>query len=236
MIHIAICDDEEDVLEFIKEKTYSCLTNADYLFKIYTYTNGHKLIEEHKLINFDIILIDIEMPDIDGLSVAKEIRTFDDSVKLIIITNRDDLVYDVFEYDISAFCRKKEKYLDFEKDLLRICRKISNVSAYIELKSIRRSISLDVKNILYFEIWNHDLYVVTLDDKIRILYTLSEIGQIIKKYKFIKCYSSYIVNIDHIDFIEKKLLTMSNGDKIPISRTYYENVRKSFYENMRTYQ
>lgn len=73
MIKISICDDNNSFLEFLKEHVYSISRNLKYPVEVYTYNKGTDIVKLicDKKEDFDILLLDIDMPDINGLKVAK---------------------------------------------------------------------------------------------------------------------------------------------------------------------
>lgn len=74
MIRIAVVDDDENVLEYISNKISETLIKFKYDAKIIKYTNGREIIEANRIQNYDIIFLDLEMPEIDGMQTAEFIR------------------------------------------------------------------------------------------------------------------------------------------------------------------
>lgn len=126
MIRIAIVDDEEIVLSYVSNKISEILKKFKYDAKIVKYTNGREIIEADKVQNFDIIFLDLEMPELDGMQTAQIIRENDVNAVMAIITNRNDLVYKTLRYDISAFIRKEFFELEIKEELCRLYNKAKN--------------------------------------------------------------------------------------------------------------
>lgn len=108
MFKISICDDNNSFLEFLKEYVYSISRNLKYPVEVYTYNKGIdvvKLICDKKE-DFDILLLDIDMPDINGLKVAKSIREINSDLLLIFVSSHEQYVFESIEYAPFRFIRK----------------------------------------------------------------------------------------------------------------------------------
>ena len=85
MIRIAVCDDQTEIVETIKELLIKYSKLKNYNFEIITYTSGEKLAKQDVL--FDLIFLDVEMPNFDGIQTAQMIRKEEKGVKIVYVTN-----------------------------------------------------------------------------------------------------------------------------------------------------
>ena len=92
VLQIGICDDEIVFLENLREQVSDLLKQKEIEFTMHSYNNGNKLLEKNREHIFNILFLDIEMPQINGIEIAEKIRSFNPYVNIIFITNRDDLV------------------------------------------------------------------------------------------------------------------------------------------------
>lgn len=88
IINIAICDDEQESLDWILKELYKSANNLNVTIETYPYTDGNKVVDliYNNKENFDILFLDIDMPNISGLEVAKELRKKESDIILIFIT------------------------------------------------------------------------------------------------------------------------------------------------------
>jgi CheY-like chemotaxis protein len=102
MKKILICEDEIDVRETLTK----LLTRIDY--EVYSVDNGKDAIDKARELKPDLILLDIRMPKIDGLEVAKEVRKFNNSVKMVIVTAfaSEEIRKEASRYEISDYLVK----------------------------------------------------------------------------------------------------------------------------------
>ena len=110
---ILLCEDEDDSQESIK----NLLTKRDY--EVYTAVDGKESIEKTKDIKPDLILLDIRMPKIDGIGVTREIRKFDNKVKIVYITGfqSPQLFKEAAQYNISDYIVKPTSPEDILKSV-----------------------------------------------------------------------------------------------------------------------
>lgn len=235
MIRIAIVDDEENVLDYISSKISETLMKFKYDAKIVKYTNGREIIEADKIQNYDIIFLDLEMPELDGMQTAEFIRENDVNVVIAIITNRNDLVYKTLRYDISAFIRKEFFELEFEEELCRLYNKAKNRCTKYLLKTEKGEKNFIPSQITYIESHNHNVYLYDENgNKIRIFYTLEKLSNILSDEIFVRCHSGIIVNCQYIFSINDDTIKLINDKNITLSRSRKKEVKNKFQKIMRS--
>lgn len=237
MIRIAICDDEINILQYISDKINNAILKLNYSAAIKSFSNSKELLEENSKECFDIIFLDLEMPEPDGLQTAELIRNEHVSTIIVIITNRDDLVFNTFQYDVSAFIRKK--YFDDEIDdvIKRVYHKAqSRYSKYI-LKTENNETIFYPNDIMYIESENHNIYLHDCNgSKIKIFHTLEKLMDIISNKYFIRCHSGFIVNYNYVFSINKDNILLTNETSLPLSRGRKKEVKQGFQRFMRELQ
>ena len=97
MIRIAIVDDEREILELLFRIIDDTLKREQAQFEITTFLKAEELLSSHREKPFQIIFADLEMPDVDGLHLAAELRKEDQHTLLIFVTNHDELVFQFFQ-------------------------------------------------------------------------------------------------------------------------------------------
>lgn len=236
MIRVAICDDEMDFVESFHCKVQEVLSRQSESFEIVCYTDGRKLLSEYTVRRFDIVLLDIDMPDIDGFKVAGKLMEFNEKVIIGFVTSRDDLVFDVFNlnYEVYAFIRKSNNLKELESQLTKMCEKLSRDKESIDLKIFRDVINVRVRDILYFESSGHKVYMYCKKgvsiEKIQIIDKMENVEALTLIYGFVRANSGCIVNPRYIDFIDKKekTLILVDGKKLSVSRYKMADVIKQF--------
>lgn len=100
---IYICDDEEKILQDLSVLVNACCPES----MISSFSSGKELVNNLYKQNCDILLLDIDMPEINGMEVAKELSNLSRKPILVFITSHDELVYQSFQYHPFGFIHKR---------------------------------------------------------------------------------------------------------------------------------
>lgn len=179
--------------------------------------------------NYQVFFIDIEMPDIDGFTLANELRKRGNHSPIIFISSYESHVFKSFSFNPVCFIRKAELTNDFNYALKLIKSRYFKIYQF----SFRGRIYLiDYKNIVYLKKYKNNVEIITLADTFQTRNTLSEISKTLNNSisLFVQVHKSVIVNLMNIKKFEKKLMTLYNGEKILISRYYLDNFIKEYYQ------
>lgn len=223
-LRVAICDDETLIAEEIKEiigRRYN-----DYDIDIYN--SGISLFEAEQ--QYDIVLLDIEMPDMDGMSIAKKMRANSNKVHIIFFTGHDVFMQEAFKVKAFRFLKKPvgerelyEALSDAEKEIFNDKRQI--------MTEYGTDMLVNVSDILYIESERNKTVVHTIGGEIktnnRLKYWLDELGGM----DFVQVHKTYVVSMRHVRRVDEESVMLAEGNiKIPVARRKYVSVRNAFYQ------
>lgn len=215
MMKIAICDDESKILEDIKQVVLKQLDA-----QVFTFGSGEELLEATKMQQFDVALLDIDMPGMSGMDVAAALTESKAKTLIVFVTAHDELVYDSFKYHPFAFVRKN--YL--EKELIRTledCSKeIENLDKHFVFKADGKTVNLTLEDILYFEAESNYLVIHLADDVFRMRSTMTAVENDLLAAGFIRIHKGFLVNLEHIRLFNMEELTLDNKEKLPMGKAY----------------
>ena len=220
MKNIAIVEDQIQFATTIKEYIQTFSKNNNEEFNVIHFSNAVDFLKDYKPI-YAIVLMDIQMPQLDGMEASFKLRQIDKSVPLIFITNLVQFAQKGYEVDAVGFLVKPVTYYDFSMKF----RKALDIYMTIEAKNI----TIDTPNgiyrtssdkIMYVEIINHRLYYHLVDEVIEKTGVLKEVEKELQKYGFLKCNQCYLVNPRFIISVKGKELLVGNI-KLQISRPKY---------------
>ena len=238
MIRLAVCDDEKIFLDIVSQNLIEITRKLSLDCKIDLYRSGDLLLHRHAEHPYDVLLLDIDIPDKTGFDIAQAVRQNSIKTFIIFVTAKTDLVYSSFEYQPFDFIRKNTG--DLKAELLKVFERLRRHfehSCIIEIIDSRVPISVAINDIIYIQSDRHYLLYYTKNrdsnDPIKERCTLPEKENEYKKYSFIKTHSRYMVNAEHIARFDILLNTivMDNGSKVPISQKY----RDSALDEYRSY-
>lgn len=222
MIHIAVCDDESEVIEKINDSVTRFLTDNKHSFTIEKYYSGESLIESKK--KYDLIFLDIEMKELNGIETAQAIRSEDVDVKIVYITSYTDYwrrAYKVHAFDFISKPFSDEDIHNVLKDFLRIYNAENEKT--VELKTADGAAVLKTKDILYFYIKDKEkrkVIVNTSHGEYVSTESLKEIYERLDSEEFYKAHKSCIVNLRYVQSMGKNNggdIIMTNGTNIPLA-------------------
>ncbi len=228
MYKIAVCDDEKIMCEYLQKKVSEILTKWNIFFTITCYTNALDLL--NTTISYDLILLDIQMPVLDGVTLAQKLRTQSEKCELIFITILKEYVLYAFEVEALDYIYKPIEQKRLENALKRAVNRYQKEKKGILIQHKNCYQTIKLEEIYYCEVINRKLYLHLQNEVIEYYGKLQEIQKQLDK-RFLKCHRSYIVNMDYIKKYESLILTMQNGEKVPVSRLQ----QKEFIEKMLYY-
>ena len=157
MINLAIVEDEDSYAEQLTEFVSRYQQESGNLFKITRFRDGDEITNGYRS-QFDIILMDIEMKLVDGMTAAEEIRKLDQNVVIMFITNMTSYAIRGYQVDALDYVLKPVSYFAFsqklDRALGRVKKEESNIIS-IEMSSGVKK--LDIDNIFYIESQGHNL-------------------------------------------------------------------------------
>lgn len=214
-VYIAVCDDEEYVHDNIRQylEIYGEERNVDCILNHF-YSASELLSFQNP---FDILLLDIEMPEMDGIEAAFRLEEKGMNCKIIMLTCRVDRFKDAFKIGALRFVTKPvEKGELFEA--VDDARMRMAGREMVRVSRDGRSYSVMQKEIIYVMADGSATKVFTEKCEYRSENTLSCWEEQLDKRIFFLCHRSYLVNLSKIAQIEKAIAILTTGEKVPVAR------------------
>lgn len=226
MICVAICDDETAMLEQLSRKVQNTIADA----QVTTFTDGNDLLASHDENPYDIVLLDIDMPAISGMEVAKKIRDEKRNLILIFVTDFGEKVYESIIYTPFRFIRKS--YIETElTEALQAAEAMieerKRVYTFIDKSGVKE---IAIKDIRYIEVVGHAAYIHTQTDTYNIRKSIKELQAELSKYDFVRPHISFLVNMEYIYGLEWDCVMLTDQQSIPLSRKNKQMVKDSLAE------
>lgn len=234
MIKIGICDDELSVLNEISVliDKYRVKRNQEILYASF-HSPLELLAEIEKGIDLDIIFLDIIMPGENGINVAKEIREHDQNVKIIFLTSSAE--YAVQSYMVNAFFYQmkpiwEESFFRLMDSAISECEKKEEFCLVLKCKNGITRIKLD--KLKYCEVIGRTLLLHMKDGQVfERIGSLEELyGQLLQYDNFLRPHRSFLVNMEYIQNISCKAITLDDDVEIPIPHGKYTDVKDRYLE------
>ncbi len=230
MIKIAIVEDSKDDAQTLADYCNRYAQEKDKEFNVKVFHNGYDFISSGKL-DYDIIMLDIKMPFMNGLQTAQKIRESNENVCIVFITNMQQ--YAIHGYSVSAsdFIIKPVKYSLFSFKFDRLLTKIeSRQGKFIVIKTNRAIKYLQLSEIIYIETQKHKLVYHTLSGNYEAWGSMKDTYGAISSGDFALCNSGCYVNLKYVEEINNYTVTVK-GTPLVISHLKY----KSFLDALTNY-
>lgn len=233
MNNIAICDDMPEICTQIDEYIQEYCKEHNEKLTVYSVNDAKTLYEVLKKEKIDLLFLDIELPDKNGLEIGKYIRNKiqDDDMQIVYISAIKDYSMELFQIRPNNFLIKpirKEQVVEDLKTAIKLTDKKEKIFRYsINKDEFKQKIS----DIIYFESKRRKIIMITEYGEIDFYDSLKNIYNELKNYSFSMCHNSYLVNLNKIIRFSKSTITMSNKTKINISRSKREEFINSISEN-----
>lgn len=217
MIHIAICDDEKYMLDEIEKMVSEFFHNKKMEITILKFLSGRELLKCKKAI--DILFLDIQMKEIDGMAAAKVLREQNYKGFLIFITILQEAVFQAFEVQAYDYLVKPIEESHFQKTMERLfcsIRSSSEDNLFIQRGNECRIISFD--DIIFCEIINRKIYLHLKSKEIVDYYDRMENLEKKLDGRFYKCHRSYLINLKYLKSYKNGMAYLDGEERIPVSR------------------
>lgn len=224
--------------EFLVE---DILKESHLLFDIKTFQRSELLLNEigQKPDTFDIVMLDIEMPNINGLLLGNKIKAINRKILIIYLTGYE-------KYALSSFENRPFDYImkPIEKSRLKRCLneaiKEININEFVEEDAYdklvitinKRIVTINQRKILFIEKMRNICDIICTNDRYTTYDTLKNMEKHLSE-DFYKCHQSYIVNLNHIREYTNKNFIMSDESIIPISKGHMKEAKNRFYDSLR---
>lgn len=236
MLKIAICDDEEYMVDKIESHILKFGADRRMDFKIYKFYNGEALVNSE--VEFDLVFLDIQMCQLDGLQAGKMLKERDMTIPIVYITGFADESQRAHKVHAFDFIVKPFEYEDVEavlRDYKRLDKKTRDDFIQLRTDSGDELIQ-NVDEILYFEYkGQRNIIMKTLDEEIKIKSNLYEIFDKLDHSQFTYTHKGFIVNLMQVKSIAKGFdkVNLKNGGDIPLSYKKRLEFKESLHKFMR---
>lgn len=226
---IAICDDDKLFTDMLSEKLAELLNKNNFRYNITSFSSGSELITalSKRPYRFDVIFLDVDMPEVNGEEVAEYINSSKISIPVIFVTNHDDFVFTSFKYRPFGFLRKSHIDSELEETVIRLYNYLSKSHQCYTFTFQSKLISLPYNKIKYIEAYGHEVIIHTTDTDIRTNKSLSEIEKVLSAYGFIRIHKSFIANTRFIFSVERNNIILTDNSSLPVSRTKNEEIKQA---------
>ena len=218
MIRVGIVEDDEGYIAQLQRFLKDFTRETGETFRTRVFHNGEQLVFNYEP-EYDLLLMDIEMPRMNGIQAAKEIRKQDPAVTIIFVTNMAQYAIEGYSVQAKAYLLKPLNYYGFSLEMQSAIQSMQRRSHSEVLVSTEdRTVKLPAGRITYVETDGHDLLYHASDGQVyRTRSSMKEADAALSELSFARASVSYLVNLSFVSHMTGDTVTV-DGTALPLSR------------------
>lgn len=225
-MRIAICDDEEMYRVQLKSVLDKILVNADY--EIETFADGNRLEEAYSEAPYDLVFLDIEMPEVDGITLARRLRARSEKVFIVFLTGHVEYALEGYEVNALRYLTKPVD-TDKLKEVIRYVQDKQGSGRQIIVKEDGEQLLIDIADVMYMESMNQNVRIVTTKGEHVIRYNIGDFEQQLAGDGFFRIHRGYLVALAKVKKLAKSDVIMEDGTALPVSRSNIKPLKDALY-------
>ncbi|MBR5181821.1 MAG: response regulator transcription factor [Clostridiales bacterium] len=228
-MRIAICDDEEKYRLELKTILNKLLINIDC--DIDTFSDGNILVSAFRDRPYDLLFLDIEMPEVDGITLAKKLRSLSEKVFIVFLTSHIEYALEGYEVNALRYLTKPVN-IDKLKEVLKYVQDQQTSSRQIIIKEDGDEIVIDVNDVIYMEAMNQNVRIVTRSGEHTIRYNIGDFEEQLKNDGFYRIHRGYLISLSKVKKLSKGDVIMELGKdevSLPVSRSNLKPLKDALY-------
>jgi len=228
--NIAVCDDEQEQAEKITSVVKSWSEKEGHRCEFSTFSSSEEFLFEYESDrSYDILLLDVEMGDISGISLAKRIRKENNRAEIIFITSHFEFIGEGYEVDALHYLVKPISKAKLCAVLSKAAEKLSVEPPSVVITCDGETVKLYESEILYVESFLHYIAIHTKDKEYKIKESISVFEKKMSE-DFFRAHRSYLVSLKHIARISRTCVILDDRTELPLARGKYNEINRVFIE------
>ena len=231
MLRVAVVDDEEAARELYSALARDWARRRGVEAEVVTFASAEQLLFSLDDAPCDVVLLDIEMPGLDGMGLARELRARGERTQIVFVTGIIDHALDGYDVDAVSYLLKPVRAEKLEAALDRACDRVGREEPVLVVEGAGETSRVPLTCICLLEARGHDT-LVTLADGARLVSTrgIARLEAELSRASglFVKVHRSYLVSLPHVRRITRRDAEMDTGDVVPIARGRWEGLNRAW--------
>ena len=228
---IAICDDSDADRQYVLNMVNTWAAQTGHAVHTDTFSSAENFLFHYsEESDYDILLLDIELEAMDGVTMAKQLRKSNDTVQIVFITGYADYISEGYEVAALHYLMKPVKEEKLCSVLDRATEKLARNEKVLNLGSGGEMVRVPVYQIRYADVFGNYVTIHALFD-VTVKMTLGELERQLDE-RFYRAGRSCVVNLTQISRVTRTEIKLSDGTTIPLPRGAYDGINRAII-NMR---
>lgn len=233
-MHIALCDDDQETLSHLLELVLEYRAAHCPSLSVQAFSSPIALSEQLAQGRFDLLILDVVMPEKSGLVLAQEVRAHSSELPIIFLTSSPEFAVESYRVKAQDYLLKPVDRAMLFATLDEQIRRIAAQECTLVLQTATGIFQVPISRIVYIEAVNHRIYLVRADGStIKATDTITNIWQNLADYSyFVRPHRSYLVNLRHVTAFENSELRTTTGAMIPVARNQFNHIKLQYLNNL----
>lgn len=236
MFKIVLVEDNVEAMETVKRYLERFSEEKQVRCRFFWFEKPLDFLTKYNS-DYDLILLDIQMPGMNGMDLAHRIREKDGGVPIIFITNMAQFAIKGYEVEAADFIVKPVSYFDFAMKLERVLKKIERSfdEVKIAVSSGGATTYISARNVKYVEVLKHRLKYYTVDGDYEATGTLVKTQALLEPLDFVRCNNYCLVNLRYVFGVKGYTLTLTDGNGRKTEIMISQPRKKEFMQKLNDY-
>ncbi len=223
---VAICDDNQQEARFLEALVQAWAARNDYVVRTELFPSAEAFwfrYAEQK--DYDILLLDIEMGEMDGVALAKLVRKDNETVQIVFVTGYSEYISEGYDVAALHYLMKPVKQEKLYEVLERAVQKIKKNEQVLVLEHSGETVRIPLYEIRYIEV-NQNYVTVHAKREITVKKALKEFEDLLDE-RFYRVGRSFIINLNGIEKVTRTEIYLACGTVLPLPRGQYEPINRA---------
>ena len=228
-MRIAVCDDEEKYRIELKSLLGRLGTSCEY--DIDTFSNGNWLLRECDKEPYDLVFLDIEMPEIDGISLARKLRAKHEDLNIVFLTGHVEYAIEGYEVNALRYLTKPVQ-IDKLREVLQHVESRMKSKRQVIIREDGEELLIDLADIVFMEAQNQYVRICTVKGDHLIRYNIGDFENDLRNDGFFRTHRGYLVSLSRVKKLVKNDVIMegkSGEIQVPVSRNNVKALKDALY-------
>lgn len=233
-MRVVLCEDKQKEMEALLDLCDRYGLDRGYRLEVDCYAHVDLLLADAASRGADIMLLDIMMPQEGqdaalGVEAARHLRAEGYRGEIIFTSSSPDFYPEGFEVGAAHYLLKPLPYEAFAHAMDRAVARLRRPERMIRVPVDRIAVTIPQNRILYAEVYGHETILHTTTEPLRVLLPLKNIEKLLEGDPFLRCYRSYIVNMDYIIEMEESCFVLRSSQRIPLTVRKRSALRERYF-------
>jgi DNA-binding LytR/AlgR family response regulator len=223
ILRVAVCDDERRAISIIAGAVEKAFLEQGVTARVETFGSAKELLERMDGQNFELLFLDIRMPQMDGMELGKMLKGRVDAPEIIFVSSNTERVFETFAIHPFGFVRKN-KFLDDIHEVIsryvETMEKETKGKNLVHFKEGQGTVTLNAERVVYVECYRNvqTVHVDGQEEVVRLYSRMETLEQELRPFHFLRVHKGYLVNCRYVKRFDSKSVTLTTGETLPVGR------------------